>query len=47
MDTILTNSENGKESYPPDYYSIFLNLKRKDKYIALSNLTIYYTYKNI
>ena len=24
-----------------------INLKRSDKYVALSNLTIYYTWKNI
>ena len=24
-----------------------MNLKRKDKYVALSNLTIYFTWKNI
>ena len=33
-----------------DYYSILQieeDLRRKDKYIALSNLTIYYTRKNI
>ena len=33
-----------------DYYSNFqikINLKRSDKYVALSNLSIYYTWKNI
>ena len=35
-----------------DYYSILLNLSdkiylRSDKYITLSNLSIYYTWKNI
>ena len=32
-----------------DYYSIFrkkLNLRRSDKYVALLNLSIYYTWKN-
>ena len=33
-----------------DYYTIFLKknrLERSDKYVALSNLSIYYTWKNI
>ena len=44
------NSKNSKTS---DLYRLLLNLtdkivlKRKDKYIALSNLSIYYTWKNI
>ena len=44
------NSENGKSSDP---HRLLLNLtdkidlRRKDKYIALSNLSIYYTWKNI
>ena len=44
------NSENSKTSYPhrlllnlPDK----INLKRNDKYLALSNLSIYYIWKNI
>ena len=44
------NSENSKTSDPlrlllnlPDK----INLKRSDKYVALSNLSIYYTWKNI
>ena len=50
MDTIFMNSENSKTSDP---HSLFLNLsdkinlKRSDKYVALSNLSIYYTWKNI
>ena len=50
MDTIFTNSENRKTSDPhrlllnlPDK----INLKRSDKYVALSNLRIFYTWKNI
>ena len=50
MDTIFTNSENSKTSDPhrlllnlPDK----INLKRSDKYVALSNLRIFYTWKNI
>ena len=50
MDTIFMNSENSKT---PDPHRLLLNLsgrinlKRSDKYVALSNLTIYYTWKNI
>ena len=50
MDTIFMNSENSKTSDP---HSLFLNLsdkinlKRSDKYVALSNLGIYYEWKNI
>ena len=50
MDTILMNSENSKTSDPlrllldlPDK----INFKRSDKYVALSNFSIYYTWKNI
>ena len=44
------NSENSKRS---DAHRLLLsltdkiNLKRSDKYVALSNLSIYYTWKNI
>ena len=50
MNTIFMSSKNSKTS---DLYRLLLNLtdkivlKRKDKYIALSNLSIYYTWKNI
>ena len=46
MDTIFMNSENNKTSDP---YRLLLNLSDKiiNKYIALSNLTIYYTWKII
>ena len=50
MDTIFINSENRKTSEP---YRLLLklldkiNLKRSDKYVALSNLSMYYTWKNI
>ena len=50
MDTVFMNSENSKTSDP---HRLLLNLadktdlRRKDKYIALSNLSIYYTWKNI
>ena len=50
METICMNSENIKTS---GFNRILLNisdkinLEKSDKYIALSNLTIYYTWKNI
>ena len=46
MDPIFMNFENKKTSYPHRLLLIILdkiNLKRKDKYVALSNLSIYYT----
>ena len=50
MDTIFMNSENSKTSDPHRLLlnlSDKINLKRSDKYLALSNLSIYYTWKNI
>ena len=50
MDTIFLNSRNSKTSDP---HRLLLNLsdkiilKRSDKYVALSNLSIYYTPKKI
>ena len=50
MNTIVTNSNNGKMSDP---HRLLLNLtdkidlRRKDKYVALSNISIYYTWENI
>ena len=49
MDTIIMNSKNSKTSDP---HSLLFHLSykldlRKDKYIALSNLSIYYTCKSI
>ena len=50
IDTILMNSENSKTTNP---YGLLLNLsekinlKMRDKYVALSNLSIYNTWKNI
>ena len=48
MDTIFMNSENSKTSEP---YVLILNLKldlrRGEKNIALSNLSINFTWKNI
>ena len=46
MDTIFMNSQNSKTS---DLHKLLLNLtdkinlKKSDKYVALSNLSIYYT----
>ena len=50
MDTIFMNSENSKTSDPHRLLLNLLdeiNLKKSDKYLALSNLTIYHTWKNI
>ena len=50
MDTIFMNSENSKTSDPHRLLlnlSDKINLKRSDKYVALSNLSIYYTWENI
>ena len=49
MDTILINSENSRTS---EYHVLLLNLTtkiglRSAKTVALSNLSIYYTWKNI
>ena len=50
MDTIFTKSKNSKTSDP---HTLLLNLtdkvnlKRSDNYVPLSNLSIYYTWKNI
>ena len=50
MNTIFMNFENSKTS---DRHRLSLiltdkiDLRQKDKYIALSNLSIYYTWKNI
>ena len=50
MDTIFMNSKNSELS---DLHRLLLNiidkvnLKSSDKYVALSNLSIYYTGKNI
>ena len=45
------NSENSKTSDSIDYLLLNLrdkiNLRRSDRYVALLNLSIYYTWKNI
>ena len=50
MDTIFMNSENSKTSDPHRpllNLTNEINLNRRDKYIALLNLSIYYIWKNI
>ena len=48
MGTIFMNSENSKTSQPCRLLlnlSDTINLKRSDKYVAISNFTIYYAWK--
>ena len=50
MDTIFMNSENSKTSEPHVLIlklSDKFDLRRGEKIIALSNLSFYYTWKNI
>ena len=50
MDTIFMNSENSKTSDPHILLlnrSDKINLKGSDKYVALSNLSVHYKWKNI
>ena len=50
MDTMFMNSKNSKISDPHRLLLNLtdkINLKRSDKYVALSNLSIYYISKNI
>ena len=53
MDTIFMNSRNSRNSKISDPHRLVhnlsdkINLRRKDKYVALSNVSIYYTWKNI
>ena len=48
MNTIFMNSKNSKTFYPHRLLlNLKINLRRKDKSIFLSNLKIYYTWKNI
>ena len=49
MDTIFMNSGNSKTSDPHRLLlnpSDIINLKRSDKYVTLSNLSIYDTWKS-
>ena len=50
METIFMNTENSKTNEPPRFrldLTDKLNLKNPKKNIALANLSIYYTWKNI
>ena len=50
MDTVFMNSENSKTSDTRRLLlnlPVKINLNRNDKYVALSNLSIYYTWENI
>ena len=50
MDTTFMNSKNSKTSDPHRLLLNLadkINLTRSDKYVALSNLSIYYTEKNM
>ena len=50
MDIISMNSKNSKTSDPHrllDNLTDKIDVKRKGKYIALSNLSIYFTWKNV
>ena len=50
MDSIFMNSENSKTSDPHRLLLNLadkINLKGSDEYVALSNLSIYYTLENI
>ena len=50
MNTIYMNCKNSKTSDPHGLLLNLtdkINLKRSDKYVAISNLSIYYPWKNI
>ena len=50
MNSIFINSKNSKISEPHRLLlnvTDKINLKRSNKYVALSNLSIHYTWKNI
>ena len=50
METIFMNSKNSKTSDPHRLLLDLtgkINFKRSDKYVAVSNISIYYTWKNI
>ena len=50
MDTMFMNSKNSRTSDPHRLLLNLtdkINLKKNDNYVALSNLSIYYTWKNI
>ena len=50
METIFMNTENSKMNEPHKFLlniSQRLDLRSSDKHVALQNMTIYYTWKNI
>ena len=50
METIFTNTESSKKNEPHKFVlnlSQILDLRSSDKHIALQNLSVYYTWKNI
>ena len=50
IDTIFMNSENSKTSKPQVLIlnlTVKIGLRRSEKNIALSNLSVYYTWENI
>ena len=50
METIFMNTENSKTNEPHKCVlslSQSLDLRSSDKHVAVQNLSIYYTYKNI
>ena len=50
MNTLFMNSKNSKTSDPhrlPLNLTDKIKLKRTDKYVALSNLSMFYTWKSI
>ena len=50
METILINTENSKTNEPHKFVpnlSQTLDLRSSNKYVALQNLSIFYTWKNI
>ena len=50
MEKIFRNMENSKKNEPHEFFltlSQRLNLRSSNKHVALQNLSIYYTWKNI
>ena len=47
MDTIFINSKNKKASDPYRLLVNLMNLKKSNKHLLLSNLSIYFTWQNI
>ena len=50
METISMNTENSEKNEPHKFVlhlSQILDLRSSDKHVALQNLSIYYTWKNI